>query len=190
MRALSQSQHNRCSQIPTPFSVNLELAALQLLMLGVRRDTCLPLMQSSGRLRRWRKKKKMKYCCQSEVRLQWLLRWSKCLLALGTNHDLCYLGHDLPFPEARAKVLLDFAVAKQAPACFVCEWHCPLQMICASRVLNESIWFSVPVIDLISQDVIVPMLLASKILGSSYANVQIHLAAWVCWENQWNHLDD
>lgn len=50
-------------------------------------------------------------------------------------------------------------------------------MICVSRVLNKSIWFSVPVIDLISQDVVVPMLLASKILGSSYANVQIHLAA-------------
>lgn len=30
--------------------------------------------------------------------------------------------------------------------------------------------------DLTSQEIIVPMLLASKILGSSHANVSIHLA--------------
>lgn len=45
-------------------------------------------------------------------------------------------------------------------------------------------------IKLISWEVIVPMLLASKLLGSSHANVQIHLDMQVAQENQWNHLDD
>lgn len=37
---------------------------------------------------------------------------------------------------------------------------------------------------------LVPMLLDSKLLGKSYANVQINLDMQVAQENQWNHLDD
>ena len=66
----------------------------------------------------------------------------------------------------------------------------PLQMIRASRVVSKSVWFPVPMIKLISQEGIVPMLLASKLLGSGHANVQIHLDMQVAQENQWNHLDD
>lgn len=63
-------------------------------------------------------------------------------------------------------------------------------MVRGSREVSKSIWFPVPVIKLISWEVIVPMLLASKLLGSSHANVQIHLDMQVAQENQWNHLDD
>ena len=45
----------------------------------------------------------------------------ECLFTLQTNRDLSYLGPDLAFPEASAKVLLDFTIAQQAPACFVRE---------------------------------------------------------------------
>lgn len=59
-----------------------------------------------------------------------------------------------------------------------------------SREVSKSVWFPVPVMKLTSQDGVVPMLLASKLLGSSHANVLIHLDMQVAQENRWNHLDD
>lgn len=50
--------------------------------------------------------------------------------------------------------------------------------------MSKSILFPVPVIKLISWEVIVPMLLASKLLGSGHANVQIHLDMQVAQKNQ------
>lgn len=63
-------------------------------------------------------------------------------------------------------------------------------MIRVSRGVSKSIRFPVPTTELISWEGIVPMLLASKPLCSSPANVQIHLDMQVAQENQWKHLDD
>lgn len=44
-----------------------------------------------------------------------------------------------------------------------------------SRVVSQSIQLPVPMVKLISGEVTVPMLLGSKLLGSSHVTVQNHL---------------
>ena len=53
-------------------------------------------------------------------------------------------------------------------------------MICVSRMVSKSTWFPVPMVKLISWEVVVPM----------HANVLIHLDKQLAQENKWNHLDD
>lgn len=89
-------------------------------------------MGHGSRARRGTEEETAKPCCQREVRLQCLVRWSEDLLALQTNRARGYPDPDLAFPEVGAKVPLGSPLHNRLQLVSSVRDTLPLQMICVS----------------------------------------------------------